>query len=339
MSEAMKFEDAFNQVIVSTYSSIIKKLFQEFIVDEPKHELFEKKRVTVSIRRGISVHRWVLQRFNVNDLDNELVALYEGFTHGMNNDKAIYWLSHLGTVLNFSIPMGVVIKSGGGGMPKVMGIKRSGIESMEGRSHPLQEILEMEAYEFSKSAIMNHARVFPDKIKYRLDGISGNELEIEQDAFTFAIPRQGKTVVTTSFLSYIPGGDKTKGVLRTIPVMRENGEVKDHKFEIGPVYATNLAKAYRVIRWFRDIPEICKSATSFTGEIPNPFKAWKGYGVLQGSLAAFLSLRIAQQKFKPDDQPITLKEFVLSESRITELVQVLQNEYGDISHFYKSEHR
>jgi len=323
-------KDALEAATLGAYNQMLKEAFGESLEGPAEYELVNLPRVTLT--KGISIHQWVLQKFRVGGINTDLYALHQGMTQGMRNDKGIYWLSHLGTILDFSVPRGFVLVRGGN--LEITPLRNSGHQPGTSVSSPMlaQYIEEIRNAKFSKFASL--ANQLPRKNKYQMSGLNALTLESEVNPALHVIPRHGKTIVTVNFLSYIPNNKKTKGYQIPIPI-----DGKDRKHEVGTTYPPNLADAYHMIRSIQDIPEFMKTSNEVVAEVPQWSDKGKGQGADMGGLSSFLALELARQVYDPDRGPLTFAEYAARQASLNTVIQPLANNYGDIAHIFDTKHK
>ncbi|MBN2229536.1 MAG: hypothetical protein JW779_08055 [Candidatus Thorarchaeota archaeon] len=316
--------------ILGGYNQLVKDAFGEALAEEPLYELVTVPRVTMT--KTISVHQWLLQKFKVGGIDSQLYGLHQGCVQGLRDDKGIFWISHLGTVFDFSLPSGFVVTNTG--KLEIIPLKNSGHQPSKTDSSPLFALLREEIQNSKLSKFAKNMNALPRKNKYQMSGLNAVTLESELNPALHVIPRHGKTIVTANFISYAPDKGKTKGYQVPIPV-----EGKDRKHEVGATYPPNFGIAYHLLRTIQDIPDNLKADSEFVADIPQWGEKGKGQGVDIGGLSSFLALELARQAYAPDREPLTLEEYVTRKESLNTIIQPLVGKHGDVNHIFETKHK
>jgi hypothetical protein len=300
-------KDAFNRTL--------KETFKESLVDEPVYSSYimpkEKSARDYTVFAQVKFNRWLVNRFKVGGINSDMFGYYEGLTEGRNSDKAVYTRTQLGTILDFAVPGGFLFSD----KKKITPLRVSG-EPTE-PVNPLLQLVRTDL-EQKKSNLNTLLSYLPEKTKYKVGGITGSEYEFQEKPYVAVVPRQGKTIVGVVFLSHQPGGKKTKGTkLR----------VQEQEFEVGVPHGGNLVNAYHLIRYFQDMPDICKVDAPRTAEVP-PITDFAKKS--NGSILEFLALEIARESYASGSPPISLKDFLTIQGSVPELEKQINGEYSDI---------
>ena len=88
-----------------------------------------------------------------------------------------------------------------------------------------------------------------------------------------------------------------------------------------------MANAYKIIRYFQDVPGICKTTVPRTSETPEILDFSK---TNRGSIFEFLALEVARMNYASDSDPITLKDFITNQPNVKDLEAKFNQEYSDI---------
>ena len=302
-------KDAFNQVMKTT--------FKESMPEEPVYSSYimpkEKSARDHTIFAQIKLNRWLVNRFKIGGMNSDIFGFYEGVTEGRNSDKAVYVRAQMGTILDFALPNGFIIDE----KKKIVPLQISGEAADAQPVGPLLQLVQTDLGQ-NKSKLKMILNSLPEKTKYKVGGLTGNEYEFQQKPVVAVVPRQGKTIVGVTYLSHLPDGKKTKGVkLR----------VQEQEYEIGVPFGANLANAYHLIRYFQDIPDVCKTDTPKTSELP-PIQDFTKKR--RGSLFEFLALEIARGHYSSTSPPISLKDFLTLQENVLALEKQLNGDYEDI---------
>ena len=303
--------------VKDAYNQLLKETFKESLDGEPVYSSYIMPKETsardYTIFAQIKFNRWLVNRFKIGGIRSDLFGFYEGMTEGRNQDKAVYTRMQMGTILDFAIPNGFVISE----KKKIIPLRTSGEPDTATKVDPLLQLVQTD-FEQKKSKLNMMLHGLPEKTKYRVGGITGTEYEFQQKPLVVVAPRQGKTIVGLVSLSHQPGGQKTQG---------RKLRVENQDYEVGVPYGPNFINAYHIIRYFQDIPDICKTDIPRTSELP-PVEDFAKKN--RGSIFDFLALEVARQKYLPDMPQISLKDFITVQDGLQELEGKFTSEYNDV---------
>ncbi len=303
--------------VKDTFNQVMKTTFKESMPEEPVYSTYvmpkEKSIRDTTIFAQLKFNRWLVNRFKIEGMNSDIFGFYEGVTEGRNSDKAVYVRAQMGTILDFAVPNGFLLTEN----KKFAPLQLSGAAADAQAVGPLLQLVQTDLKQ-NKSKLNMILKSLPEKTKYKVGGLTGKEWEFEQKPILAVVPRQGKTIVGVVFLSHLPGGKKTKGT---------KIQIQEQKYEIGAPFGANLANAYHLIRYFQDIPDVCKTDTPQTSEIPMVQDFAKN---LRGSIFEFLALEVAREKYSPTSPPISLKDFLTLQENVLELEKQLNGDYEDI---------
>ncbi|MHA2286916.1 MAG: hypothetical protein ACXABZ_13710 [Candidatus Thorarchaeota archaeon] len=259
-----------DEYVKEGFTNLLKETFRESLAQEPEYWFRNQPKETsvrdYTIFAQVKLNRWLLQRFRVGGIDTELFGFYEGFIEGRNQDKAVYLRTHLGTIYDFAIPRGFALVKKGGKSPQLTSLRLSGESELADPTDPLLMLVKSDLQN-NKSKLVSLMDGLPRKIKYKVSGVMGSEYEAESEVIMTLVPRQGKTIATVQFLSFQPKQKKSKG--RTTKTAAGT-------FEVGTTFGPNMNLAYKLLRHFQDIPDVCKVASARTSELATPVGPWAG---------------------------------------------------------------
>ncbi|MHA1907867.1 MAG: hypothetical protein ACW98Y_11275 [Candidatus Thorarchaeota archaeon] len=336
-----QFVESFEIGVQSAFNGLLSDVFQNSLEGTPETTFLKGEiRAKAGIYKPKDENTWVMQKFRVGGINSDIFTLYHGWF--AFHYHAFYQVSEVGTVLPFSIPRGFLIpwREKKNTIPLTM----KGDQPDHPVANPLMALLNVELENHKKSTIGKIIRELPEqseyqagrtgiqKLKYKFGpdriGIEvpkeyskSLEMTIYKEPMVSVIPRYGKTIVSVRFSSFMPSG-RMKGVVMN----HLSPEGKHRDMEIGVPYGNNFASAYKILRYFQDLPKEFHSDSEAMSVVPR-------------DLPEFLSYEIARQKYMPESNPLGLEEYIMEGARIEELYGKITADYGHPEHVVKDWNR